>query len=368
MSGKRPTLTVGVLAHNAAALLPRFLPQASGFADELIVGVDEASTDGTLEVARGLADVVFRFRHERLHTPARNLLLRYATCDWILALDHDMSVDGRFPTLLPELLADSRYDAYAFPRKWLVAPLEYLRAAPWYPDWHLRLFRNDPRRVYYPTRIHAGYRVMGTPCFEDRAAFLHYHLLIRGDAERAARMTLYREYGSGGLCEEYYDPPRDTPRARVEIPPLPPPSRIPERTGRVVDEIIDLDALPEFPGWRARLEPAPLPPMRASARILTEVVATNTGTLSWLPTNRFPSSPLLNLSYHLYRGEQVVQRDERFPIPRVVDPGESTRFLCVLPAPSEPGEYRLEWDMVSELECWFAQAGSTPASVTLTVR
>ena len=51
----------------------------------------------------------------------------------------------------------------------------------------------------------------------------------------------------------------------------------------------------------------------------------------------------------------------------MVEPGESARFLLDFLAPGDPGEYVIEWDLVSEGECWFADCGGGTARALLRV-
>ena len=55
-------------------------------------------------------------------------------------------------------------------------------------------------------------------------------------------------------------------------------------------------------------------------------------------------------------------------VPRLVAPGDSAVFLAGFEAPETAGDYVVEWDMVCEFECWFAECGSTVLRKELTVR
>jgi hypothetical protein len=99
--------------------------------------------------------------------------------------------------------------------------------------------------------------------------------------------------------------------------------------------------------------------------VLAEVSARNTGRLEWTPPLGW--WPQLHLSYHLLDAAGTLVRwdNERFPMPRVVAPGESVRFLFTFRAPDEPGAHLFEWDLLSEGDCWFAECGSRPARAAL---
>jgi hypothetical protein len=68
-------------------------------------------------------------------------------------------------------------------------PLTYLHGAPWFPDWQLRLFRNDRRRVWHPGILHSGFRVVGAARHESRTAILHYEPVVLSEDERRAKIA-----------------------------------------------------------------------------------------------------------------------------------------------------------------------------------
>jgi hypothetical protein len=66
---QRPTLTLSVTARDAEQRLGMLLAEAACYADEIVVGVDRASSDGTWDVARCGADRVFAFVHDGVTSP-----------------------------------------------------------------------------------------------------------------------------------------------------------------------------------------------------------------------------------------------------------------------------------------------------------
>jgi hypothetical protein len=293
--------------------------------------------------------------------PAMMHVLEFARADWILAIDDDERVDGRFSEILPELLADGRYSHYWFPRKWAVGwhPPTYVRAFPWFPDWQLRLFRNDRRAVWHPVEVHEGYRVMGTGCHEARTSIVHLERLMTSEDERGAKVQRYRRFRGDRRHEDFYGPIDATQVVPLEHPPVEvPASSWPLRDGRVID------------GVRAGIEPGTPPPWGASLNVampasceagsheIVEVRAENVGSLRWSPPRG--DWPRLFVSYHLARPDgSIVEWDgERSPVGHFVDPQESALFLALFTAPSRPGDYLVGWDVVSEGEIWFSQCGS----------
>jgi hypothetical protein len=364
-----PALSVSIHTRNSESRLERLVAEARRFADEVVLGVDADSSDGTFELASRIGDVAYRFRHPGYHAPARILALDFARGDWIFSLDDDEAVDRDLPGLLPELLADARYTHYWFPRKWIVQsdPAAYLRASPWFPDWQLRLFRNDRSIVWKPPAVHTGYRVMGTGAFEDRSAILHYEPILRTPQERSAKIARYRALGSSAECEAFYRTSAGPTPVRLEVPALEGNGSGLPAAPRVHAEPIPFEATGALPPWRHRIAVRAPPSVSPGNPFLAELLAENPGPLAWLPPGR--DWPHLNASYHLYAGDGRLLRwdGERFPVPRIVCPGERARILCSVVAPAAPGDYVLEWDLVSEGECWFAQCGSAPARQALSV-
>jgi hypothetical protein len=368
------TLSVCILSWNGERRLPGALESVDAFADEIVVGVDSASDDRTLEVARARADRVFLFEHPGTPEPARLLFLEQATGDWILLLDDDERAEEGFGPLMPQLLGDDRYTHYAFPRKWMVpgSAKRYVRTLPWFPDWQVRLFRNDPRLVWHAPASHSSYRVVGPGCREDRVALLHLERALQPANERLLKVLRYRGLGGRGRFEEFYAPfPREASTA-LEESAVAPRRGGPFSTPRDRAGIVDLTVHPvvgrsPLPPWGARLDVRHPMVARAGDRVVATVLATNVGGLRWIPPTL--EWPRLFISYHLRdpAGEVLIWDGARTPIARVVDPGETASFLPFLEAPGEPGDYVLEWDLVSEGECWFGECGSASVSVSLRV-
>lgn len=107
--------------------------------------------------------------------------------------------------------------------------------------------------------------------------------------------------------------------------------------------------------------------LTVSAASLTTapVLVTNTSVRDWESGG---PTPFL-LSYHLLRpdGRQLQYDGPRSPLPRTVRPGEQIELRAILQAPSQPGEYVVEWDMLQEGVAWFSWKGATPARTSVTV-
>lgn len=117
--------------------------------------------------------------------------------------------------------------------------------------------------------------------------------------------------------------------------------------------------------WAARLNPRMPPVIEAGESVRVEVACTNEGSRWWTATR--PGGRRLALAYHVFdQAGVLVERDgDRTPLRTPVAPGDQTVLQAHFTAPAVPGDYFVEWDMVSEGECWFADVGSLTATVPL---
>jgi hypothetical protein len=363
----KPRLTVSVLTKNSEDRLQRLLSEVAVFADEIVVGVDAASTDGTFDLACAFADVVYRFSIPGQLAPARRLIFEYATGDWILSLDDDESIEDHFEANLPELLCNERITYVCFPRKWIIGldPCRYIYEETWFPDWQLRLFRNDPRIVHKPALIHSGYWAQGAGYNDSRASILHFERLLCTEEERRQKLETYRAGGSTEINDAQYHVPANVTTRPGQLR-TKRRERVPSR--RAIDQSVRVLPPAGLPPWGSLIQNVDMASeVQPGARVIAEISVRNIGALTWTPhLGRFPS---IHLTYHLLdaSGQMMRWDNNRYSVPRTVVSGGDVLFIVIITAPEKPGHYLLEWDMVSEGECWFAACGSTTVRTRLTV-
>lgn len=100
--------------------------------------------------------------------------------------------------------------------------------------------------------------------------------------------------------------------------------------------------------------------------LTVHATAENTGTAEWLP-GRVPLGGVA-LGCHVFDEHGgLVNFDLHWEgLPDPVAPGQTVSLTFTLPA-LPPGTYELEFDLVAAQVVWFAQAGTTPARVRVTV-
>ncbi len=133
------------------------------------------------------------------------------------------------------------------------------------------------------------------------------------------------------------------------------------------DEISAAHALPDS-GYAAGIEIADVPAMLdASTTITARVVLTNRSDATW--RHDIPAGRHICIANHWLHpdGTVAVPDDGRAHLPATLAPGHGEEVFLDVRAPSSPGAYLLEVDLVQERICWFAQKGSPTARVPVTV-
>jgi hypothetical protein len=314
------------------------------------VAVDDRVDPDTLGPVRAVADRVLSFTFRAPVDRPRAWLAAPCTGEWLLTIDGDEVPSRAFVAALPELLAASDVQQYQLPRRWLYPSADrWLAELPWWPDFQLRLARNDAT-LAVRGGTHAGIEPV-LPSRHLDLPLYHLDLLLRSEAEREAKAARYeaerpghRAYGGGLLNETLYLPER---RGGLATEPVPVEDRA--WIGRVLsgEEVDDL--------YRVELEPFDIDRRFAPGEtrpFYLRVGNVGSGTWPW----GLEQHPEIRVSYHWRTGdggETLHYEGLRSPLPCRLGPGESTIVPTWVEAPTEPGEYVLEIDLVHEHVRWF---------------
>ena len=173
-----------MLTKNAEATLDKTLQALQSFPE--IVILDNGSTDGTLDLARQFANV-------RIHQmpfigfgPLRNEAVKFASNDWILAIDSD---EIPSPSLLSELqnLQLDPHQVYALPRHNYYRGKK-IRGCGWGSEWVVRLYHRKQAR-FSDSEVHESLIVGNLKVV--RLSFPLIHTPYRSTAEFLAKMQHY---------------------------------------------------------------------------------------------------------------------------------------------------------------------------------
>lgn len=264
--------------------------------------------------------------------------------EWVLVLDHDEELsrewdDPNWRTILDE----TAFTHFYLPRRWLTSKDTFLAREPWWPDWQLRLFRNDPAKVHFPERLHDTYRIEGCGGWLPNLAIHHHDLRLASRDSREKKAKLYRslredhDLGYFYLYEDFYVP--ETP---LPFPPGSLEHRTPPMNPLTPDEA------------------------RAVQVVVKEIrCVMRTGHLYWIRIKVKNSldryfglgSPYpVNIAYHWLEAESqrmiVFDGVRTAIVPALPPEGERDLEMLIVP-PVTPGQYLLQIALVQESVRWF---------------
>lgn len=177
-------ISICMLTKNAEATLGKTLQALHSFPEVVIL--DNGSTDGTLDLARKFANV-------RVHQmpfigfgPLRNEAVKFASNDWILAIDSDEILS---PSLLAELqnLKLDPHQVYALPRHNYYNGKK-IRGCGWGSEWVVRLYHRERAR-FSDSEVHESLTVGNLKVV--RLSFPLIHTPYRSTTEFLAKMQHY---------------------------------------------------------------------------------------------------------------------------------------------------------------------------------
>jgi len=156
------SLSLCAIALNEEQFLAGMLDSVAGLVDEIVIGIDSRTTDGTMDIARAHGARVFTFDwHDSFASPL-NLALDLARSEWLLRLDADERLVPAGRTAINEVLAlGVPLHVDAFYTLMLETDLDGEPLGP--PERSAaRLFRNTPD-LRYVGRIHEEIRYVPDP-------------------------------------------------------------------------------------------------------------------------------------------------------------------------------------------------------------
>ncbi len=204
MSGQK--LSTCIITMNSEHRIVPLLKYIRAFSDEIVVGVDGKTMDNTLAVCEGLADELFVIENEAL-TCNSGLEALVSRChgDWVLRLDDDEFPEPHFMRIRHGLMASRRYTHYKFPRMHLAHADPETRDLTWindgylYPDFQMRLFRNDPELLSFPGAVgHSSIQCEGLRGKVNTVNLVHLNMAVNPRFKREEKLEKYIARLDGG--------------------------------------------------------------------------------------------------------------------------------------------------------------------------
>ncbi len=383
------TLSVCCMTSDPMSRVAAILGLLRSAVDEIVVAADTRVEEADLAALAGVADRVFRFEYEPPVDRPRAWLATQCHGDHILWIDGDEIPSPGLVRALPELCAASDVAQVIFPRRWLFPDADHwLDEHPWWPDFQIRLCRNDEKSMWFgPTHEPLG--ITPPVRFVD-APLYHLSCIVSSIGERRAKARLYDE-ARPGLISPAGGPFNEVllvPERYATIRPAAVPrddrpwiekvlgassesgaGEVPDVTMTESEEINAVAPTRLFPpdAYSARIEVVERDlRMEAGQSRSILVRVHNDGVETWPWQGRHPIQ--IHLAYHWRSldGSLLVHDGLRSDMPHTVRPGESLLMPATVAPPAEPGTYLLELDLVHENVRWFEC--STTAEVLVAPR
>ena len=339
------SLTIIIVTINGVQKLAEIVPSLLGVADELVIGVDDSSSDGSIDAARSYTEKVISVPHAVLAAGGGiPLLMQSCTSDWILRIDHDETLSSHWNDrcYVDRLLANHAVTHMWIPRRWIVPPGDrYLSTFPWQPDYQLRLFRNLPSFLELSPELHGESVVVGEPLYVTDSWINHFDLLWNDRAAREAKVRLYEQHGTSESRFYLYE------ERPYETKPLAWSPHVPQ------DPAHEASASP----FRATLRFIDVPENLYAASNATMILSVrNDSSRSFVPGNGWSRDANVRAAYRWHALDSGIASPEypRIPLPKRLVPGASTPLFLVVETPAQPGRYLLRPDLVEEGVAWFS--------------
>jgi glycosyltransferase involved in cell wall biosynthesis len=187
-------VSVCVIARDEAENLPRCLG-ALGFADEVVVVVDDRTTDASAEIARSQGARVILRRYEG-NIAQKSFAVSQARNDWVLELDADEVVSPELARGVESVVSADAEDYSVYEVNRITFHLgRWIRHGAFFPNWVPRLYRHA--RVRWAGVDPHGHVVADGPI--GRLSGLLHHYSYRDLADQIARVQSFSEQSARDL-------------------------------------------------------------------------------------------------------------------------------------------------------------------------
>lgn len=347
-----PKRTVRITALMATHDVPEesmpWMEEIRNIFDGLVIFIDEKRvTPGTVTRAEKIASRVLYHKAETWYEWDQGAMARACESDWVFIIERDEQLSPEWQqTQWRQIVETTQFTHFWVPRRWTVPGNRYISDNPWWPDFQLRLLRNNVPGTTFPTTLHDAIHVPGpSACLRDLTIY-HHVLWLCSRTTREDRVKYYEQLRPGGGMGHYYLYEDYAPSQA----PLPKPVIL-----DINRAIIRMDTL--APGEILKISPRVRSvPQKVSVSEMfwLDVQLTNATNESIYSSPPFP----VRFSYHWIQAvtrSMVVFDGERSGVFPCAPANTTTHWKMAVIAPGEPGEYILQTTMVQDGVRWFEQ-------------
>lgn len=179
-------LSVIIIAYNEEEWIKNCILSAKQIADEIIVVVDDRTTDKTANIAKSLEASIY-IQKFKGYSEQKNFALSQAHEDWGFFLDGDERISKELAREIKIIISSSEATgAYSIPRQNIILG-QKVRFGGWWPDYVTRLVRKDNIKNWEGD-LHEQLKTTGE--IKKLKGFL-YHLTHRGITWMLTKSIIY---------------------------------------------------------------------------------------------------------------------------------------------------------------------------------
>ncbi len=337
-------------SRNPPGTFATLLQQYKELGDELVVLVDDTTTDDTFDIAKNFTPNVHRFAHDPLFIEMQRQAFYRCSGDWIFAADDDDRMGSNWTRpILDELMSRRTVTHYWVPTRYLVSDDFYLSTAPYIGHFSAQFFRNIESIAILPSNLHQQIAFAGEPAYLAGLYMDAMNFTWHDRASREAKVRTYDEAHDEAntnfdqsrfyLYEDYYF---ETERREDCAAPA-------------VMEPIDSSETPR--GIHVRILSAQSS-MTVGQTYWATVRIVNNSDRALLPQSEFLRWGELALGYRwLPLTENAgAGTQPQTPFPARLLPGHQHDALIRVQAPAVPGTRQLKVDILEENRSWLSDA------------
>ena len=159
MIDKQPLLSISIICFNEDRIIKKTLSAIGNLADEVVV-VDSFSEDHTPDIVRSFK-VNFCQKKWEGYSEQKNCALARCKGKWVLSLDADEIITPELKEEIKKII-DLNTDCAGFkiPRKFFIGQ-KWVRFGGYYPDYQLRLFKNNHGAEFAKREVHESIKMEG---------------------------------------------------------------------------------------------------------------------------------------------------------------------------------------------------------------
>lgn len=154
-----PHLSVAIITYNEERIIEKTLSAIHNWVDEIVV-VDSFSTDNTINILE-MFSIKFYQEKWQGYAKQKNLAISRCSGDWILVLDADEIVNPALKNEITNVIKKpGNKSGFHIKRKFFIGK-KWIRHGGYYPDYQLRLFKNNIGARFNDREIHESINLEG---------------------------------------------------------------------------------------------------------------------------------------------------------------------------------------------------------------